>query len=70
MLDVAVALTAGAIVIGAGADITSKSDNIGNSYTTGTLKQTNSKAGPSWGGRRRRRPFQSSPGFDRPVGEP
>jgi hypothetical protein len=69
VLDVAVALTAGAIVIGAGADITSKSDNIGNSYTTDTLKQTNSKAGPSWSGRRRR-PFQSSPGFDRPVGEP
>ncbi|PRZ13171.1 TasA family protein [Nesterenkonia sandarakina] len=45
LLPLAGLLTAAALVVGSGADFTSSSVNEGNAYTTGTLTQSNSKAG-------------------------
>jgi spore coat-associated protein N len=43
LVPLATLLAAGAIAIGSGATFTSTSQNVGSSYTTGTLQQTNSK---------------------------
>ncbi|HET6624971.1 MAG TPA: TasA family protein [Nocardioidaceae bacterium] len=44
LVPLATLLAAGAIAVGSGATFTSTSQNVGSSYTTGTLKQTNSQA--------------------------
>jgi spore coat-associated protein N len=42
LVPLATLLAAGAIAVGSGATFTSTSQNVGSSYTTGTLEQTNS----------------------------